>query len=154
MWSCNYLPFRWIVCMGKIWSCVKPRSDGPFRNDITSSGVYVVFSMIVSSIDKIWSPTESAPHLHTNNLFITLLSFCRYPKQLCLPVSNARRQYASNKNASRTYIIFGVHCAGLQIGIIAENNAKLLVHWTLNFDEQRSQWKFNTLHHRHVIFDR
>lgn len=57
------IPFRVTAWIGSIWICVKPRSDGPFRNDITSSGVYVVFSTIVSSIDSIWSPTESAPHL-------------------------------------------------------------------------------------------
>lgn len=69
----SQLPFRLIACTGRIWICVKPRSDGPFKNDITSSGVYDVFSIIVSSIERIWSPTVSAPHLKREEKFVSSL---------------------------------------------------------------------------------
>lgn len=76
--SWSQLPLRWIVCTGRIWSWVKPRSDGPFKNDITSSGVYAVFSIPVSSIDNIWSPTDNAPHLFERTIYLLSIqgSFC------------------------------------------------------------------------------
>lgn len=51
-----------MACAGRIWICVKPLVQFASSNWTTSSGVNEVFSTTVSSTDKIWSPTESAPH--------------------------------------------------------------------------------------------
>lgn len=50
-----------MACAGRIWIWVKPLVQLASNSCTTSSGVKEVFSTTVSSTDRIWSPTESAP---------------------------------------------------------------------------------------------
>lgn len=62
-WKTVSLPLRRMAALaGIIWSCMKPLVQLESINCSTSSDVNEVFSTIVSSTDRIWSPTDNAPH--------------------------------------------------------------------------------------------
>lgn len=69
------------------------------------------------------------------------------------PIGDARGQYVCNIDSGRTNFILFVHRVALQRRIIAQNNSEFIVHGPFDFDQQRSQWKFNRLHHRNIVFD-
>lgn len=75
----NTLPRLIIAWEGMICIWVYPLLVFASKIAITSSGESAVFSITVSSIDKIWSPTDNAPHLEMlkRNLNWRMLKFQR-----------------------------------------------------------------------------
>lgn len=121
---------RMAALAGIICSWMKPLVQFESMICSTSSGVNDVFSTIVSSTDRIWSPTDSAPHRSEEKFSQNYLDEKSLESEQLKLTSNARRDDTRDEDAGQLWRI-KVHREWHKT---AQHQAHLLVHRALDLD--------------------